>query len=257
MLKSPRISFSAAKESYHQHDQVQRKVDESLKNMTFQYLNQSRSTAHVLELGCGDGVSSIDMAKRLMPLSYDAVDVADVLINKAKASQSDHLPVSKCVFNFIRDDFDQQQFWQSLTPKTYDIIYSNMALQWSSCLLTLLRRIDQVLTINGVFAFSIPLNGTFDELKEIARINEFKTHHEMQSFLDAFGWQCLGVDKQNIQLNFSNPIEQLKHLKSTGVNSYLGGEKPKIKPLWQYMHKNNNKPTTLNYEIGLYVIIKR
>lgn len=256
MLKSPRISFSAAKESYHQHDQVQRKVDESLKNMTFQYLNQSRSTAHVLELGCGDGVSSIDMAKRLMPLSYDAVDVADVLINKAKASQSDHLPVSKCVFNFIRDDFDQQQFWQSLTPQTYDIIYSNMALQWSSCLLTLLNRINQVLTANGVLAFSIPLVGTFNELKDIVRINEFKTHHEMQSFLGAFGWQCLAVDKQNIQLNFSNPIEQLKHLKSTGVNSYVGGEKPEMKSLWRYLRDDNDQMTTLSYEIGLYIITK-
>ncbi|WP_440682357.1 methyltransferase [Cysteiniphilum halobium] len=257
MLKSPRISFSAAKDSYHQHDQVQRKVDKHLKGMAFEYLVQFQNTQNILELGCGDGISSIDIAKKLMPLTYDAVDIADALIEKAKEIYIDKLPMSKHIFNFMQGDFNQSHFWQSLPPKKYDIIYSNMALQWSSCLLTLFKRIDQVLTINGIFVFSIPLHGTFKELEKIVRINAFTNHHELQSFFKIFGWRCLNIEKQSIQLEFVNRMAQLKHLKSTGVNSYLGCKKPAIKRLWKYLHNDKDELTTLSYEVGLYVIIKQ
>ncbi|WP_192482949.1 MULTISPECIES: methyltransferase domain-containing protein [Cysteiniphilum] len=262
MLKSPRISFSAAKDSYHQHDQVQRKVDENLKNMVFQYLEQTRNTQHILELGCGDGVSSIDIVKKIMPLTYDAVDIADVLIDKAKEIAVDSSSISRCNFNFIQGDFNQSFFWQTLPQKKYDVIYSNMALQWSYCLQRLFKYIDQVLTVNGMFAFSIPLDGTFEELKKIVRINKFTMHHEMQSLFKSFNWQCLSIDKQSIQLEFVNRMAQLKHLKSTGVNSYLGdeksekGEKPEVKSLWRYLRDDNEQMTTLSYEVGLYVITK-
>ena len=265
MLKSPRISFSAAKDSYHQHDQVQRKVDENLKNMVFQYLEQYQNIQHILELGCGDGISSIDIVKKIMPLTYDAVDIADVLIDKAKEIAVDSSSISRCNFNFIQGDFNQSLFWQTLPQKKYDVIYSNMALQWSNCLQRLFKYIDQVLAVNGMFAFSIPLNGTFDELMEVVRINKFITHHEVQSLFQLFGWQCLSIDKQSIQLEFINRMAQLKHLKSTGVNSFLGdgkdekgqkSEKPEMKSLWRYLHDDNDQMTTLSYEIGLYVITK-
>ncbi len=259
MLKSPRISFSAAKDSYHQHDQVQRKVDENLKNMAFQHLEQYKNTQHILELGCGDGVSSIDIVKKIMPLTYDAVDIADVLIDKAKEIAVDSSSISRCNFNFIQGDFNQSFFWQTLSQKKYDVIYSNMALQWSNCLQRLFKYIDQVLAANGIFAFSIPVNGTLKELKKIVRINKFTTHHEMQWLFKSFNWQCLSIDKQSIQLEFSNRLAQLKHLKSTGVNSYLGDEKserPEMKSLQRYLRDDNEQMTTLSYEIGLYVITK-
>ncbi|GGF88312.1 MULTISPECIES: methyltransferase [Cysteiniphilum] len=268
MLKSPRISFSAAKDSYHQHDQVQRKVDENLKNMACQHLEQYQNIQHILELGCGDGVASIDIAKRLMPLTYDAVDIADALIDRAREITVDSSPISRCNFNFIQGDFNQSFFWQALPQKKYDVIYSNMALQWSHCLQRLFKYIDQVLAVNGMFVFSIPLDGTFEELKKIVRINKFTAHHEMQSLFKLLNWQYLSIDKQSIQLEFFNRLTQLKHLKSTGVNSFLGdgkeekngkgrkSKKPEMKSLWRYLHNDNDQMTTLSYEIGLYVITK-
>ncbi|WP_440615574.1 methyltransferase [Cysteiniphilum sp. 6C5] len=257
MLKSPCISFSAAKDSYHQHDQVQRKVDQNLKNMVFKHLEQTnRNIKHILELGCGDGVASMDIAKQLMPLSYDAVDIADILIDKAKEIQIDHLPIKRG-FNFIQGDFNQSQFWQALPQKKYDLIYSNMALQWSDCLLTLLKRINQILSIHGVLAFSIPLNGTFDELKNVVRINQFISHDKVKALFKMFDWQCINIDKQSIQLEFLNRKTQLKHLKSTGVNSYLGCERPQMRMLLGYLRDDNDQMTTLSYEIGIYVIAKQ
>ncbi|WP_151193702.1 methyltransferase domain-containing protein [Cysteiniphilum sp. JM-1] len=256
MVKSPRISFSAAKDSYHQHDQVQRKVDENLKNMVFKHLEQYKNIQHILELGCGDGVASIDIAKQLMPLTYDAVDIADALIDRARDMAVDSSFMSRCSFNFIQGDFNQSLFWQALPQKKYDVIYSNMALQWSYCLQRLFKYIDQVLAVNDIFAFSIPLSGTFDELKKVVRINKFITHHQMKSLFKSLNWQCLSIDEQSIQLKFVNRVAQLKHLKSTGVNSYLGCEKSEMKSLWRYLRDDNDQMTTLSYEIGLYVITK-
>lgn len=256
MLKSPCISFSAARDSYHQHDQVQRKVDKALKNMLFQHLEQARNTKHTLELGCGDGIASMDMATKLKPLSYDAVDIANALIDRAKEMKIHNSLVLRCDLNFIQGDFNQSLFWQALPQKEYGLIYSNMALQWSDCLQRLFKCIDQVLAVNGIFIFSIPLDGTLGELKEVVRINEFIMHHEVQTLFQLFGWQCLNSDKQNIQLEFVNKMAQLKHLKSTGVNSYLGSEKPKVKSLCRYLHNNKNESTTLSYQIGLYLITK-
>ena len=258
MLKEPKASFNKAKDSYHKYDMVQRKIEIMLQSLIFKYL---KHVSRVLELGCGDGVSSIVLHHKLHAEQYDALDIADALISKANQKKIERQCSSKQIevlkdIRFWCGDFDSAILWQQLPSNYYDLAYSNMAMQWSKKLSDVLVYLKTVISEEGVFAFSLPLPGTFQELSSIACINTFISHSALLSLLQTNGWKAIEVKKETIIITFKSRLAQLRHLKQTGVNSYQGSDDPKVTSLRRYLQQDNGKPVQLSYVIGLYILKK-
>lgn len=256
-MKIPRLSFSFARKSYHENDHVQREVENKLKSVVSPHLKKAHS---ILELGCGDGRSSISTAEKLEAKYYDAMDVADVLVSNARETvMSKFQERNYPKFNFFVGDFDNLKCWKVLQSNNYNFIYSNMALQWSKCFITLLQRIEQALVDDGILAFSIPIYGTFRELESIVRINQFMTHQQVLSHLNQLSCLIVSSEEQRFEVIFKDRYSQLQHLKNTGVNSYLGNENPKFRSLRKYLINpimQNSSKVELGYQIGFYVVRK-
>ena len=258
MLKEPKSSFNSAIASYHSAALVQRKVDTMLQAMMIKHV---KSLPCVLELGCGDGVGSVQLNEMLNARCYLAVDIADALIDKAQIQYMEKASGRQCksrnqTLRFLCDDFDKRSFWQSLTADRYDLIYSNMAMQWSKDFPYLFERIHRALHQEGILAFSIPLIGTFNELASIVRINAFLEHGVLLSYLSRGNWQVLATEKETIVLSFDSRRAQLNHLKLTGVNSYTGNETSTLGCLKRYLQGNQRGVVTLSYCVGLYVVAR-
>jgi len=295
VLKEPKSSFNSAIASYHSAALVQRKVDTMLQAMMIKHV---KSLPCVLELGCGDGVGSVQLNEMLNARCYLAVDIADALIDKAQIQYTENASGRQCIggnqtayannslkrvgvsnqchtdtdnshilmggnivaadheLRFLCDDFDKTSFWQSLTADRYDLIYSNMAMQWSKDFPYLFERIHRALHPKGILAFSIPLIGTFNELASIVRINAFLEHAVLLSYLSRGNWQVLATEKETIVLSFDSRRAQLNHLKLTGVNSYTGNETSTLGCLKRYLQGNQRSVVTLSYCVGLYVVAR-
>ncbi|WP_157966605.1 methyltransferase domain-containing protein [Fastidiosibacter lacustris] len=251
MYKEISHCFNLAKSSYPQHDNVQRQVTLTLQQLMYNYMKYAHS---VLELGCGNGIDSFKLFKILNSKRYDAIDCAVELITEAKCiSKLDARNFDR--LNFYCTNFDLDEMWMKLAGKKYHLIYSNMALQWSCAFSLLLYRIQQTLEDNGYFCFSIPLKGTFNELEQVVRINHFYNHIQVLKMLQKNGLVVITAKCEKFVVAFDDRISQLRHLKYTGVNCYLGDSKVETLKLRCYLQQD--ECAQLTYLTGLYILKKR
>src|SRR5262245_20352455 len=102
----------------------------------------------VADLGCGPGNSTALLRARWPNAEIDAIDFAPEMLADARKSAVDA--------RFIQADIEE---W---TPEqSYDVIYSNAALQWLPNHESLLPRLLSFVRPRGVLAVQVPRN--FDE----------------------------------------------------------------------------------------------
>lgn len=228
-------SFNKAVDSYNQNCQIQ--FDTGCKLIKkIQKLNLNPES--VIDLGCGTGLITIHLFHNY-PNSKKkyALDIADKLLQKAKKN------LKKIIF--IEDDFD------SLANLSLDLVFSNMALQWSRNLSNTIDIITQNLQNNGILAFSTLLEGTFYELPINSRI-KFKKFEEIKQILIDRNYKILELSNEKIVQNFPSFIHALNSIKNVGAN--YSGENNFL-PLYR-MQKENSGNFSLTYNI-IYCIARK
>src|SRR5262249_1998089 len=152
-----------AEETYDDNCQVQREIGNRLIELV---VNDRREFQRIIDLGCGTGLVTAQLANQINYRDFHAIDIADLLLAKAKERLAHH---SIQTYSAYFDRLPTYDF-------SFDLVFSNMALQWSRCLIASLTCFASLLTPGGLFAFSIPLPGTF---------NELKPYFSLQYFFDA------------------------------------------------------------------------
>ncbi|WP_119343175.1 methyltransferase domain-containing protein [Facilibium subflavum] len=247
MMQTIAKRFNQSLKSYPVEAHVQQSVfDLLLQKLSPKAFNNST----ILELGCGDGRLSFRLLKALKASSIDAVDCADLCISVAKKYLQDPT-YQKVNAHFYCLDFDYELHQ---LQKKYQLIFANMSLQWSRDFNALLKQLADKLADNGHLCFSMPLAGTFTELSSHFRINDFYTHETIKQFLAELGFVIQSAEKKYYQLSFATARAQLKHIKQTGVNCYLGKRQPNLSKIKSYIKAN--APAELSYQIGLYTVYK-
>ncbi|KZN39695.1 methyltransferase domain-containing protein [Pseudoalteromonas luteoviolacea] len=116
-------------------------------------------------------------------------------------------------------------------PSSFDCVFSNFAMQWSSDLPKLLSKLHEVLKSNGRAHLSIVVDGS---LREIAaawkgvdthcHVNKFiEFEYLLQAARDA-GFGVRSVSKRCLVDMFDSPKEALKSVKNIGANQLSGNE---------------------------------
>lgn len=198
------------------------------------------SSQRVLDLGCGTGLMTMQLCKALHISSLDINDLSQVLLDKAHHRLQSFQP-KPLLFNF-------DQTWNC--KNSYDLIFSNMAFQWSFNILKLFKKCYNQLNKNGILAFSLPIKGSYFKLKFHQCISFHRFGYICQSLSNA-GFKILKSEHLMLSQEFKTHLQALKSIKRCGAN---------------YVHHNTNfqlfdrsrffLPSTLRYKIGIFIVTK-
>lgn len=189
---------------------------------------------NILDLGCGSGKITQQLIENISFNNFMALDIS----HESLAIAKERLPKYTKVVEENFDEFNAAQ-------KQFSLIFANMALHWSTDFEKLLKKIKTWLAPHGLFAFSVPLSGTFFELDNG---NPFLTSAEMIQILRDF--KLIHRDEKTYTQTFENTHDALSSLKLAGVTyqkkrTHIG------------LTRNLNitlKQLSLTYHIGSFVV---
>jgi len=234
-------SFNRAADSYDDNCHAQLRAGIKLTHLI---KSCQPHAERIIDLGCGTGITTQIIASQYCFQEFHAIDISTSLLMKA------HHRLSQLKINVYEMDFE------NITNNNYlpfDIIYSNMALQWSSNILNTLTMLRGLLTDNGNLAFSLPLSGTFRELQHHYAINHFPDINIIQQYLISAGYRILISEAENIRLTFPHVVHALKSIKQTGANYACHRIHKGLNGKSHLKQINSNE---LTYEIGYFIASK-
>lgn len=227
--------FNKASKTYDTHSGLQQSIGENLIALISE---QQRETHRIIDLGCGTGRVTEKLAHTFSYQTLHAIDIASELLKKTR----ERLP--HC--DVYEANFDQL----SVAPHPFDLVFSNMALQWSTDLTHTLQSISHQLNPSGLIAFSIPLSGTLAELKHHYALNHFFSLETIKDKLTACELTLLAQKTEKITLRFDTLFAALKSIKHVGA-SYTG--KQIKKGLRGKALLNVRMAQQLTYVIGYFI----
>jgi len=160
------------------------------------------SPKNILDIGCGDGAvfSEINWSFQ----RFVGIDLSSQMLNSH--------PKDKRV-ELIKKDFDtlEKDF-----IKSFDIVISSSALQWSKDPYTFMQMLDFV---SNSFAVSVFCDKTFCNLREHLGIDTFLPKSER--FKEILS-KDIYFETKHYELDFKDNLQMLRYIKRSGVS---GGEK--------------------------------
>jgi malonyl-CoA O-methyltransferase len=199
-----RDHFNRAAHTYDDYCHLQSYVGERL----IQQLKNHLSFADkILDLGCGTGIVTESLAKQISFCEFHATDIAEQLLTKAQ-QRLPSAQVYEMDFNAL----------PTQPTHTFDLLFSNMALHWSTHFFTALSQFKKIAKPKHILAFTIPLSGTLLELKTQFAIREFHTAAQIEQFLLQCGYELAYNQQEAIQVAFETPLEALRSIKRIGAN---------------------------------------
>lgn len=195
--------FEKSFNSYDQNAVVQKLMAEKLvKNLS----SIKTDFNSVLELGCGTGILTKELVKKIKFKAYCAND----LVEKSKKYVTEIIPNS---------EFFCGNALKIKSAKKQDLIVSNAMFQWFNNLNNICSHCKKQLNSDGILAFSTFSDKNFNEIRDLTGISlEYKTFEEIKEIVNK-NFEILHAEEFEQTLKFNNPLELLAHMKNTGVNS--------------------------------------
>jgi len=228
-------AFNASSFTYDEHARMQTETGQSLIQKITKIKNDFH---HVLDAGCGTGVTTESLARAIHFQSLHAVDIADRALPKGPSFDK-RIHFNNLDFNSI-----------NLLPQKFDLIFSNMALHWSHSLSDTLNNFRSAITHNGMLAFTIPLHGTFTEIKEHFSIHHFFNQQQVIDMLCTSSFHLIHQSEQIYHETFLNAITALRSLKLTGVHHV---DQPRKASLRGKEFINSLSFNSLSYVNGFFI----
>ncbi len=125
-------------------------------------------TERILDLGCGDGALTAELARRVPEGSVLGMDASAAMIERARQRALPHLAFARQDINAL--DFDGE----------YDVVFSNAALHWVKDHVRLLANVYRALRPGGIARFNFGGDGNcrylLAVLREVMAQPEFRRH---------------------------------------------------------------------------------
>lgn len=206
MQINPKLIKKQFEKSFNSYDQnaiVQKIMAEKLVREISSVKTDFNS---VLELGCGTGILTKELVRKINFKTYCAND----LVEKSK------IYVEKIVPNA---EFYCGNALKIKPLKDIDLIVSNAMFQWFSNLENIGFNCKKQLSGDGILAFSTFSNKNFKEIRDLTGISlNYKTFEEIKNVFNS-DFEILHAEEFEHTLKFKTPLELLAHMKNTGVNS--------------------------------------
>lgn len=218
------MEFGKNFSTYDENAIIQKKVAENLTNFISKKFNNQKFDK-VIELGCGTGIFTREFLKKF---EINEIDLNDCFNTRDYFKEINYK-------NFICDDMNEAII------KNYDIVISSSSFQWIEDLEKLIESISKK---SEKLAFSIYIDGNLKEIAEHFGVGlKYKKIEDILIILKKY-FKNIEYYSEEKTLNFSSPIEALRHLKRTGVTIKNGTSIYDIK---------SYKNTLLTYNMAYFI----
>jgi len=207
---SNRIQFSKYAKSYDKYAKFQHEVGLELLSELKGFIDNkiNLNINNILDLGSGTGSNFdklLDITKAKMILELDH---SEDMLKVSKKKKSNKL-LSCCA------DMHNLPFSNDFK---FDLVFSNLAMQWCLNLDKLLLDISSLLSKNGVLVFSSVLSGSLGEISESLKINNFLSKDQVLNMLSSVNNMYLCDFKyKKITRKFDSLFELFASVKKVGA----------------------------------------
>jgi malonyl-CoA O-methyltransferase len=205
-------AFDRAASSYDDHAALQNEVeDRLLERLPFFELEPSR----ILDLGCGTGRGSRALQDLFPKAQVISLDWSEAMLRRTGERRG--VDAGR-----IRADMHALPF----APRRFDLVFSNLAVQWSSQEPRLFREVLRILEPGGLFLFSSFGPDTLHELRSAwaavdprPRVNQFVDMHDIGDALVTAGFQDPVMDMELLVLEYRRVMDLMRDLKAIGATN--------------------------------------
>lgn len=189
----------------------------------------------ILDAGCGTGEAVVALAARYPAARVAAVDLAlpMVVAARERARQGRSLlrrllpeALSGAGPAFVCADINALP-WR---VGAFDLVWSNLALQWVNDLPRALAEFRRVLRVGGLLSFTtfgpdtlLELRAAFGRAEGHTRTNRFADMHDVGDMLVHAGFGDPVMDMERITLTYQDPVALLRELKRLGATNATRG----------------------------------
>lgn len=206
--------FNQHAEEYELTAKVQQEIGQRLLER-LQYLNMSPK--RILDLGCGPGFFSRELARRYPKAQIVGLDLAEVMLMQAQKKQGFWRK-----WSLVAADMQQMPF----ITGSFDLVFSNQVIHWGEDLTQIFRELNRIMNTNACLMFSTLGPDTFKELKKawinvhhFAHVNEFPDMHDVGDSLMSEHFLQPVMDMELLEVHYKTLPELLKSLKAQGVKN--------------------------------------
>lgn len=242
-------NFSSKVSEYNTKANIQKKVAKKLCNFFIEnYVSKNSEEVKILDLGSGTSFVAKQFLKNNDNYKIYELDLSLNMLNNFRKNREKIIKIC--------GDIENLPFAES----SFDAIISSFSLQWIKDFENLFNNLNKILKPNGILAFSIPDDKSFDELKNIPfLINSMPSSEKLSLTLQENRFSKKLLINEKIYEKFSNIIEALKSFKKIGVNYYLpSNNKFNFKDLRIFYLKNykNNFICKMSWSISYFIYSK-
>lgn len=230
---------------YDSNAKVQKEIAETL-FCKWKNLIGLKQEASILEFGCGTGFFTRIYLSHMYPSRLVLNDICNMPTITLNLNTTD--------YEFIEGDAEQLSF----PPGTFDYIVSSSAIQWFENIPFFLEKANNWLKPGGALVISSFGPRNMIEIKNIAKISlNYKDTDWFYTKIKR-NFDIILIDEESKVLLFDSPIDALKHIKATGVNS-VNSERLATKNVRNLL---DNYPEDINGKFPLtynpiYIIAKK
>ncbi|MFZ5724524.1 MAG: malonyl-ACP O-methyltransferase BioC [Pseudomonadota bacterium] len=214
-------SFSRAAPGYDGVAEIQRTVGGWL----MQSIQRQQELTSALDVGCGSGALTAELARRLPMADVDAIDIAEGMLDVA-ATTHPHPRAAYYVGDAEAIPFDD---------KSFELVFCNFVLQWCPSPVRALTEMRRVLRRNGQLVLSLPGSGTLAELAGAWREADGGTHvhpfadaDTVAEWVDAAGFAHVDIVERTRRLQVDDARTLMRELKTLGAHNLHPARAPTL-----------------------------
>lgn len=211
-------SFGAASSHYDAAADLQAEVRAELLSRVDE-LRTAR--ASILDLGCGTGAASVALKRRFRRARVVAADIAPGMVAMARRRSHFWRPIEVTLADCHELPFDDASF---------DLVFTNLMLQWADPLDVALAQIRRVLKPGGLLLASSFGPATLQELRaawaaadEGVHVNRFIDMHDLGSALVRAGFVEPVLDADSLRRWYAEPAALMRGLRAIGAHNLNAG----------------------------------
>ncbi len=207
-------AFNQHANEYELAAKVQQEIGERLlERLSYLKISPGR----ILDLGCGPGFFSRELASLYPKAQIVGLDIAKLMLTQAKKKYS-----WRRKWPLVAADMHHLPF----ASGAFDLVFANQVVHWGESLPQVFRELNRVMNVNGCLMFTTLGPDTFKELKEAwssinehAHVNEFADMHDVGDYLMAEHFLEPVMDMELLSVHYENLPKLLRSLKAQGVKN--------------------------------------
>ncbi|EHL31179.1 malonyl-ACP O-methyltransferase BioC [Legionella drancourtii] len=213
------------------------------------------SPQRILDLGCGPGFFSRELALLYPKAQIVGLDLAESMLIQARKKHS-----WRRKWSLVAADMKNLPF----ATGAFDLVFANQVIHWGDSLPHVFRELNRVMKANGCLMFTTLGPDTFKELKNAwstvnayAHVNEFPDMHDVGDCLMSEHFLEPVVDMELLAVHYETLPKLLKSLKAQGVKNINSARNQGLtgKASWKLFVQNYSEMQTdtrkypLTYEV--------